>query len=321
MESMDNRVKFIQFQFDFISILIQFISIQKNSHESLFYLAFIQFRNSDNPRTLKPLLGELHKKLNESSRLLIASCDLGNGAEMDEVDVALFYRVSDFIALFHSYPNARGVNEAFLVRNISYIENHIKTITGYTSTLFAELHFLIGISFESPEFITTISNGQSKLSRWLDYNDVCELPLNGNGQKWTKSFDNITDLTVAKSKTVEPGEEHTVVFESSRSVANKLRISLYFGGVMISALHKDDVRGKCGFETDTWDDFKPKDGSMLNIPKRNETSFTLLRTMNEAMDILTNKKPSSSTYNTVNLVALFGGILTFFFVYSNELIK
>lgn len=98
---------------------------------------------------------------------------------------------------------------------------------------------------------------------------------------------------------------------------------------MISSLHHDDVHGKCGFETYTWKDFE---NTNVFIPKRNESTFPLLRTINEAIaitliDISANDgnsvfncyEPSHIVCNAITLMVLinwqFSSVFTAF-IYS-----
>lgn len=48
------------------------------------------------------------------------------------------------------------------------------------------------------------------------------------------------------------------------------------------SIDKDDFRGDCYLDNDTFIDFKPVRGTTLNIPKRYNSKYPLLRTINEA---------------------------------------
>lgn len=79
----------------------------------------------------------------------------------------------------------------------------------------------------------------------------------------------------------------TIKYDCSRSIANKIRqaMKLNLAGVMISYLSTDDFLGKCNIEADTFADFHPHAGVMLNIPTRNVTTFFALRTVYEAIEL------------------------------------
>lgn len=48
------------------------------------------------------------------------------------------------------------------------------------------------------------------------------------------------------------------------------------------SIDTDDFLGDCDIENDTFSDFKPIAGVKLNIPKRYNANYPLLRTINEA---------------------------------------
>lgn len=48
------------------------------------------------------------------------------------------------------------------------------------------------------------------------------------------------------------------------------------------SIDKDDFRGDCNLDNDTFIDFKPVRGTTLSIPKRYNSKYPLLRTINEA---------------------------------------
>lgn len=56
--------------------------------------------------------------------------------------------------------------------------------------------------------------------------------------------------------------------------------SIYFSNRSIDT---DDFHGDCDIDTDTFTDFNPMPGVTLDIPKRIEANYPLLRTVNEAM--------------------------------------
>lgn len=141
---------------------------------------------------------------------------------------------------------------------------------------------VVGFDFDGPEFIT--SNDATKLNGFVDYNTICGLLSTEN---WQNSIDDKSGVAIAKCKTNERNEEISIVFESSRFIANAIKYAMNrnFGGAMTGLLQKDCVRGKCDFDANTWADFKPAAGINLNIPQRNDSTFPLLKTINEAIEV------------------------------------
>lgn len=78
-----------------------------------------------------------------------------------------------------------------------------------------------------------------------------------------------------------------VILESSRSIANKVRFAVKRGLAGVAAVHMqfDDYLGVCAKNDDTFVDFQPAESAILNIPQRNDSTFPLLCTINEAIDL------------------------------------
>lgn len=79
-----------------------------------------------------------------------------------------------------------------------------------------------------------------------------------------------------------------IVMDSSRSLANKVRFAMKQGlaGVAVhDNIGYDDVLGECETEDDTFKDFIPIEGVNLKFPKRNQSTFPLLRTINAAIKV------------------------------------
>lgn len=266
------------------------------------------FRDANFIAKLKSLFKGLKSKLRESNRLFTSSCEILPDSDIDNINESGIFKVPDFIALFNSYSNVKNERDAINARSFTnvteYIDDLFRIFNSHDEI--EQYKIIIGFPLDSPEFIT--KENESKLSRFVDYNTICGLLSTEN---WQKSFDDECGLAIAKSQTNEHGENTLIVFESSRSIANKMNyaMSRSLGGAMISLLHKDDIDGKCGFEADTWTDFKPKNGKTINIPKRNDSRLTLLRTINESYKIYAEKKnQSNSSYNKFNAMVLFIGI-------------
>lgn len=242
------------------------------------------FRDENFISNLKSLFHGLSVKLKESNRLFTSSCDVLQGSDIELIKLSSLFKIADFNTVFNSYSHVNNEKDALEARSFSTITEYNDDLLRIFNThqQIERYKIVIGFPFDSPQFIRM--DNDTKLNRFVDYNTICELLSN---EDWEKSFDNESGLSIARSKMNEKGEELSVVFESSRSIANVMRYAVKreFGGAMISLLHKDDVHGKCGFEEDTWTDFNADKGISLNISKRSDPTYPLLKTVNEAIEV------------------------------------
>lgn len=118
---------------------------------------------------------------------------------------------------------------------------------------------------------------------FMGYNEVCLL-LSNPQSGWKRSWDAVTNEGVARWKNGATGETRVVVYDSTRSVANKVRFAVTrnLGGSMVWSVDTDDFHGDCDIDEDTYSDFKPAAGIHLDFPKRYNANYPLLRTINEA---------------------------------------
>lgn len=118
----------------------------------------------------------------------------------------------------------------------------------------------------------------------MGYNEICVL-LSDRTSGWKRSYSEDMSQAVAKFRDEVANETRVVVFDSSRSIARKIKFAMSrnLAGVMIWSIDTDDFHGDCDMDEDTFADFKPMPGVTLSIPKRTETNYPLLRTINEAM--------------------------------------
>lgn len=114
------------------------------------------------------------------------------------------------------------------------------------------------------------------------YNEICSTI---SKDAWEKSYDGKN--CIVKKKYKSKIMSWIMKFDCSRSIANKVRQAMKWNliGIMITYLSTDDFLGKCQIELDTFDDFKPVEGVILHIPRRNLTDFFGLRTVTEAIGI------------------------------------
>ena len=118
---------------------------------------------------------------------------------------------------------------------------------------------------------------------FLGYNEMCSMRRDNN---WDISFDKESSQAIGKFKKNEL--TNVVTFDSPRSVANKVKFLMEknLAGVWTWFVDSDDFRRRCEEDSTTFADFEN-----VMPPLRKEQDFPLLRTLNEAMELLTPKKP------------------------------
>lgn len=117
----------------------------------------------------------------------------------------------------------------------------------------------------------------------MGYNEICDV-LSNKTSGWTRDWDSRTAQGIAKHKDAS-GMTKVVTFDTTRSVANKMRYAIRqdLAGVMVWSVDTDDFLGDCTAEQDTFADFGDSAGIRLQIPKREYNNYPLLRTMNTAL--------------------------------------
>lgn len=118
----------------------------------------------------------------------------------------------------------------------------------------------------------------------MGYNEICAL-LSDRTSGWNQSYNVEMSQAIATYKDEEANETRVAVFDSSRSIARKIKFAMSrnLAGAMIWSIDTDDFRGDCDIGDDTFADFQPSPGVTLNIPKRYNANYPLLRTINEAI--------------------------------------
>jgi len=118
-------------------------------------------------------------------------------------------------------------------------------------------------------------------SVYVGYNEICRMK---SQKQWTYEFDKVASQMIGRFK--ENGTTHVAVYDTSRSVANKVKYAMEKGllGVWAWSIDTDDFRGECSIDNTTYADFK---GSSPKLSTEKE--FSLLRTMNDVMKFMQNK--------------------------------
>lgn len=178
--------------------------------------------------------------------------------------------------------------------------NNIKFTIDYLIKLGASpSKIVMGIPFYGRTFITKHKGNFEDASNdvgfqgiytrengFMGYNEICQLVSN-KSSGWTLNWNSERNQALARFKDEETDETRVVVFDSTRSVANKMRYAMQrgLGGAMVWSIDTDDFLGDCSTDIDTFADFKPGPGITLTIPKRYNANYPLLRTVNEGIVI------------------------------------
>lgn len=138
-------------------------------------------------------------------------------------------------------------------------------------------------NFDDPSNDYGFQGNFTRENGFMGYNEVCLL-LSNPQSGWKRSWDAGTNEGVARWKNAATGETRVVVYDSTRSMANKVRFAVKrkLGGSMVWSVDTDDFHGDCDIDEDTYNDFKPAAGINLDFPKRYNANYPLLRTINEA---------------------------------------
>lgn len=125
---------------------------------------------------------------------------------------------------------------------------------------------------------------------FLGYNEICSY-LSNSTMNWKSEWHVQSSEAIAKEMN-DKGQTKVVSYDSSRSIANKVRYAMRknLGGVMVWSIDTDDFRGDCNKEEDTFADFREKPGVKLTFPTRVAKNYPLLRTLNEAIEVSLSEK-------------------------------
>lgn len=121
-----------------------------------------------------------------------------------------------------------------------------------------------------------------KLNGQIGYNEFCYM---SNASRWITSWHSQSSLSISKS--IKHGKTNVVIYDSPRSVANKVRFAVenQLGGVWLMSIDTDDYNGDCKLDKKIFADFPRGTNSSIT-----EQDFKLLRAANEAMKIASNFK-------------------------------
>lgn len=140
----------------------------------------------------------------------------------------------------------------------------------------------IDLPFKGAVFDTNVVYGIN-FNRFIGYNETCIQLSNDEAAEWQGSYINNSDLALLENHRTN----RAIVFESCRSIANKMRVAVKLGllGAITGPVSLDDYEDHCGEDEDIFMDFRPAEGITLHIPKRSSYNFGLIRTINDAIEV------------------------------------
>ena len=193
---------------------------------------------------------------------------------------AVLLMTFDYVAFWDrkvGFPAAlHGSGEGTVESRVNYFKNQGVPVD----------KIILGIPFFGRSFVTNNDGGIGapafdgfpgpfvKDNGFLGYNEICHLRKD---QAWDISFD--SEVSQAIGKFNSDGTNKIVVFESPRSVANKVQFAVEnnLGGVWAWFVDTDDFRGDCPVDTTAFSDFDHAP------PQTLERDYPLLRTINHAL--------------------------------------
>lgn len=121
--------------------------------------------------------------------------------------------------------------------------------------------------------------------------------LSNSTSEWKADWHVQSSEAIARLR--ELTETKVVTYDSSRSIANKVRHAMRknLGGLMVWSIDTDDFNGDCAQEYDAFVDFREMPGIKLKIPVRKGKNYPLLRTLNEAIIVSVDEMVQEQSIN------------------------
>lgn len=249
-------------------------SIRSKTHHSKAERGSIE-NQMFNKEMLILLFHELEDNFHPYNRFLISSFV---GTKEQLFGTHNLTAISEYVDFINFIPVSSTINQnaihPFKSLEMSDIDDTIDSLMEMglsQSKIVMQVSFLGTLITSNPNDVTT--------RRPIGYNEICIMfdEMLRINSPWNINFIPETSLFVAK----HTHDGHSIVFESGRSIARKVRFAMQknLTGIVAYLLNADDSLGNCAIESDTFSDFI---GSLANIPKINVT-FPLLRTINESI--------------------------------------
>lgn len=231
----------------------------------------------------------------ETQNLLLTSTLIAVDKKIAQnLDLPALAEHFDYIHLVQKYnyvetwPGSYRVEDVLRVRNMSSVKEMVDNLLELgvpASKLVLGVQFF-GLSFHS---ILDLAPKSATFRRAMGYHEVCRILANDRKAEWEHFYDYETGLTIAKDESKSwrgiLRSTNVIVYESSRSIANQIRLALdrKLAGAMAFPIEMDDFRGNCGIEEESFADFNT--GINFNIPNRRNVTHPLLKTISYAFEI------------------------------------
>lgn len=228
------------------------------------------------------LATQLKEKFNQSNLLLTATILISEHFDYERYSLSKLSESFDFINFVFDYKRTDGVyriDNAMTLLDTFYTRNNIEKIL---ESGVSPGKIVIGVHFSGPAFIMT--SNEIQFHNAYGYGSICKA-IATHPEKWQKTNTN-SGLSIRK----KGRNDLVIILESSRSIANKVRVAMKHGlaGIAPIYISSDDFDGHCDIEENTFEDFEIKDLS-IETPNLNDTKFLLTRTVNEAITVTLNE--------------------------------
>lgn len=262
------------------------------------------------------LLELLKQNFGQDERKLLLTSSFSMSPDFFETNFN-FSALSEHLDFVHFLPIDFDV-ESLENYNASAIRNELNTlsiqekINGLIDANVPASKLIMGVTFGGIDFYSTNSSQDSP--KFLEYGNVCAMITDSNADKWMTYYEDEIDLMNAFYRNDDDNEKRTVLYGDCQMVANQMRFAVKRGlaGAVAVTVDRDDFMGICPLENDTFYDFLTDEGIILNFPEQNETTFPLLRTINEAITVALDEL---SQQTKGNAVLLLGNIYCICFVF------
>lgn len=269
----------------FVKSALDFILTNKLDGLNLYwnYLDWNIYDKAFAKANILTLVKELSNRF-KSHRLLLTSAFAEQSTETFE-EIYDYVEMSKYLDFMHFYTLQKidaiiklGVSSSKII-----VEFNTKTISDRVAQF----------------TLTNLNSIMNSFKVFLKYDEICDL-LSHN-EVVSKMYDSNTEQMVAQYIDAESNKMHSISFESTYTLANKTRRAMKrnLGGVSVSNIDADDSKGICKIENDTFYDFITNSNVTLNIPIRRNSTFPLLRTINQAIALTLEEmgEPSKSNHN------------------------
>ncbi|XP_055628693.1 probable chitinase 2 [Toxorhynchites rutilus septentrionalis] len=250
------------------------------------------------------LVKELSQLFKRNNLMLTSAIGAGKDTIDSAYDIKTLSKYLDFLHIMSydyngSWNRKIGPNAPLQSRdvlNVEYTIEHLLALGAPSSRI------VLGLPFYGRTFVTSskrakmgdesdekgFSGPSTKENGFMGYNEVCEA-IKQNPDGWNVSWD--SEACEAIATMVEGNTTKVVIYDSTRSIANKVRFAIRqnLAGLMIWSVDTDDFNGLCDPEKETYADFGDHDNIKLNIPPPVKQKYKLLKTVNDAIVVATDE--------------------------------